>query len=391
MFEKDISVGLDVRNNLVRDELGEIISLVKGFHIQSSSNFRGCDIMVLEIGEDLEREFQLIHKLKESGSVSDVFLTSSRTEPEVLIRAMRTGACEFFPQPLRKDEIIGAFSKFRDRSRPEAPKAKGKRGKVINFIGSKGGIGTTTIAVNFAASLLELKGAAQSVALIDMNLLFGEVPLFLDMEPAFNWGEVAKNISRLDSVYLMSILSKHPSGMFVLPSPTGIDGVNMANPEVIEKILHLMQKEFDYIVIDGGHSLDEISLKVMEMSDMVMINSILSLPCLINVRRLVETLRRLGCPSEENIKIVINRYHKNSVISVKEAEKGLQKRISWYIPNDFQTTISAINQGKLLSVVAAKAEITRNVLEFAAKITNTTETKKEKSGLFGLKFSEVRI
>ena len=157
-----------------------------------------CDILVIELGEDCKKDCQNISALLNSGSVKDIFLVLPRTEPEVLLQAMRSGAREFFPMPINKAEIVNALLKFKERNKSIASSEKGKKkGKIINIVGSKGGIGTTTTAVNFAASLLELQGARKSVALIDMNLLFGDIPLFLDIEAAFNWGEVAKNISRL--------------------------------------------------------------------------------------------------------------------------------------------------------------------------------------------------
>ena len=91
-------------------------------------------------------------------------------------------------------------------------------------MGSKGGVGTTTIAVNLATSLHELKGSP-SVVLVDMNPLLGEIPLFLNIKASFDWGELVKNINRVDSTFLMSILAKHTSGIYVLPAATALDGV----------------------------------------------------------------------------------------------------------------------------------------------------------------------
>ncbi len=391
MVDNVVSVGLEIKNEKVRDEITDIVSSVEGFYVQNPSDAGSCDILMLEIGEDFKKDCQIVNKLLSSGSVKDIFLVSSCVESEVLLHAMRSGAREFFPLPLRKEELLSACLKFKERNRNLAFKEKSrKKGTVISVVGSKGGIGTTTIAVNFATCVHELLDSRKSVALIDMNLLFGEVPLFLDIEPVFNWGEVVKNISRLDSTYLMSILSKHSSGVHVLPSPTRLDGVTPATPGIIERIIRFMQNEFDYIVIDGGHSLNELSLKVLELSDTVLINAILSLPCLMNVRRLTETFRRLGYPSDNNVRVIINRYHKNSVISLKEAEEGIEKRIFWQIPNDFQTTISAINQGKTLAAVTRKADITQNITELVSKVTLMADTQKAKKGFMGWQFLEAK-
>lgn len=389
MADTLITVGLEIRNDKARDEIRDTVASLQGFYVQKPSDTGDCDILILEIGEDFRKDCQVTNKLLCSGSVKDIFLVSSCVESELLLQAMRSGAREFFPLPLKKEELVSAFQKFQERNKNLASADKGRtKGTIINLVGSKGGIGTTTIAVNFATSLLEQPNSRKSVVLMDMNLLFGEVPLFLDIEPVFNWGEVAKNITRLDSTYLMSILSKHPSGVHVLPSPTRLDGGIPATPDIIEKLLRFMQNEFDYIVIDSGQSLNELSLKVLELSDTVLINAILSLPCLINVRRLMDTFKRLGYPSDKNVRVIINRYHKNSVISLKEAEKGIGKRIFWQIPNDFQTTIAAINQGKTLATVAHKADITQNIRELVSLFTGMPETQKTRRGLMGWQFLE---
>jgi len=179
---------------------------------------------------------------------------------------------------------------------------------------------------------------------------------------------VARNISRLDSHYLMSILSKHKDGMYILPSPTGLDGIGVSSPGFIENILGFMRQVFDFIVIDGGQSLDEVSLKILEMSDSLFLIAILSLPCLTNVKRLLRTFEKLGYPRNEQIRIIINRYHKKSLISLKDAEAALNQKIYSLIDNDYPTTMSAINQGKTLDVIAPKAEVTKNIRSLASGI-----------------------
>lgn len=383
MADNPILVRFEVKQPKVKEELEGIISSVEGFQLDNSGSSVSCDLLILEIGEDLKKEFQLVHNLQDSGMVREIFFTSARLDPELLIQALRAGAREFFPQPIKKEEVKVALLKLRERRGKEKfDGEKRKHGKIIDVIGSKGGVGNTTLAVNLAASLAETSGSPL-VALIDMNLLFGEIPIFLNIESVFNWGEIARNISRLDATYLMSILSKHTSGVYVLPSPTGLDGVNVANPEIIEKLLGLMRNVFDYIVIDGGQALDDISLKILEMSDMVLLIAILSLPCLTNVKRLLWIFQKLGYPQQEDIKIVINRHHRKlTVITPKEAEESINQKIFWFVPNDYPTTMSAINQGKTLSAVAPGAEVSKNLRELASQFIEKEEKEKGKSGFW---------
>ena len=247
-----------------------------------------------------------------------------------------------------------------------------KNGRIINVISSKGGVGTTTIAVNLAVSLA-LEKNNPSVALIDMNLLFGDIPLFLEIEPEYNWSEITKNISRLDDNFLRNILSVDASGVSVLPSPNYVNDPDEKTPEIMAHLIMLMQQVFDFIIIDGGQPLDDISLKILELSDIVLMVSILTPPCILNTKKLLTTFRDLGFPLDENIKIVINRYLKTSNISLLDAEASYEKEVFWNIPNDYQTTVNAINEGRPLAQFAPDEAITKNFKKFAAKLRAESE------------------
>jgi pilus assembly protein CpaE len=359
----DIGVRLQIGTPTVREAFERLVASVRG--LRPAEAHGPADLLVLEIGAEPLRDFELVAQLLQTGGAREVFLTCGRSEPEILLHALRSGAKEFFVQPLKIDEVRATLERYAARAARAV--AANHTGQVIYLVGSKGGVGTTTVAVNLAAELRAGNGE-RAVAVIDMNLLFGEVPLFLDVEPAFNWGEVAKNITRLDATYLMGVLTRHASGVYVLPSPSQLDRLHAATPDTVERLLRVMRGEFDHIIIDGGQSIDEISLKLMELSDTVLVLSILSLPCLINVRRLLETFTRLGYPRPERVRVVVNRYHKHGGITLKEAEEGIGRPIACTIPNDFADTMSAINQGKLLRDVAPRADVTRNLQDLAKSL-----------------------
>jgi pilus assembly protein CpaE len=386
MPEDRVSIRIKTNRDDLRSELEGIISGLGAFSIQRPDETGSCDIFILDMEGEAEKEFQFVYYLLNVGIANDVYLTCRSINPDILIQALRSGVKEFFQQPINKEEVKDAllrYSKRQENSRVK-PVDK-KKGKIIDVLGSKGGIGTTTVAVNLATNLVQLEGVKQ-VALIDMNLLFGEIPLFLGIEHVFNWVEIAKNISRVDPTYLMGILYKHSSGVYVLPSPTRLIEDNIVSPQDIELLLVLMKTMFDYIVIDSGQSLDNISKSLLKISDLVLLVSVLSLPCLINVKRLVETFRDLGFPKDESLKIVINRFLKKSEISLKDAENSLGKSIFWHITNDYQTTMSAINQGKSLHNADPDAEISKDYRHFASTIAGISKKEeKKKSSLLGIR------
>jgi pilus assembly protein CpaE len=248
-----------------------------------------------------------------------------------------------------------------------------REGRIIAVIGSKGGVGTTTIAVNLAVCLAE-KEDVRSVALVDMNLLFGDVPLFMEIESTYNWRDITDCISRLNDSLLRDILSTDASGICVLPSPSYLSSQHVVTPDIIEHLLLLMRKVFDFIIIDGGQPLDDISFKILEVSDLALLISILSPPCILNTNRLLKTFQEMGFSPEENVKMVINRQLRAPGSSIKDYEGArIEKEIFWNVPNDYQTTIAAINQGKPLVQFAPNEIITKNLRNLADKFLVESE------------------
>jgi len=381
--EEKISVKLELKDTKLKSQFENTLHKVGGFNIQGLTSNVRAELLVFELGDNVEKEFLYVQDLVNSGEVGEVFFASDHSDQAVLRGAIRIGAREFFNVPIEDEEIKHALEGFKGRKEKAEKGETFKDGKIINVIGSKGGVGTTTVAVNLAVSMAEKKNI-QSVALIDMNLLFGEIPLFLDIDPKYNWSEITKNISRLDTMFLKNILSVDASGVCVLPSPSYLSKQNMATPDIMERLLLVMRRMFDFVIVDGGQSLGDISLKILELSDTVLLISILSLPCLTNTNKLLRTFHDLGFPLRENIKIVINRYLKKSDISVKDAETSLDKRIFWTIPNDYQTTITATNRGKALAQFAPREEITRNFHKLADELGPESEKQEKKGwGIFG--------
>jgi len=383
--EEKISVKLEIKDTKIKSQFENALRKIGGLNIQGPKSVDRAELLIFELGDEVEEEFLYVQDLVNSGEVGEVFFASGHSDQAVLRRAIRIGAREFFNVPIEDEEIKLALEGFKGRKEKAESTETFKDGKIINIIGSKGGVGTTTVAVNLAVSLAEKK-SVQSVALIDMNLLFGDIPLFLEIEPKYNWSEITKNISRLDDTFLKNILSVDVSGVCVLPSPSYLSKQQMATPAIMERLLIVMRRMFDYVIVDGGQSLGDISLKILGLSDTVLLISILSLPCLSNTNKLLRTFHDLGFPPDENIRVIVNRYLKKSDISVKDAEISLEKEIFWTIPNDYQTTVTATNRGKALAQFAPREEITKNFRNLAAELGPESEKKEKKGwGLFGRK------
>jgi len=363
-------------------KFSQIINSTGGFPILASDDPRKPELLIVEVGEAAKKDMEHVQALLNAGEANEIFLTSDHADPALLMQAMRIGVKEFYSQPIIEDEVRQALERFKKRHQEPARQLARKKGRVFTVFGSKGGVGVTTLAVNIAVSLAHDQNEA-SVALIDMNTLFGEIPLFLEILPKFHWGEITKNIERLDNTFLSNILTDHQSGIKVLPSPAYLNGHVQPTPEIMTRLLSIMKQMFDYIIVDGGQSTNDTSLKVLEISDMLLLVTILSLPCLANTNKLLKSLTDFGYVQSENIKVVLNRKMKKGEISLEDAETGIGKELYWTIPNDFETTMEAINNGKPLLDIAPKARVTKDIFDLANSLSVPKEEKlKRKWSLF---------
>jgi pilus assembly protein CpaE len=376
MANQNAYVKIKVGSAQILRQLETAVASIEGLEVQNGGDGRRTDLLIFEVGNNLQKEFEIVRTLLSSSAVTEVFVTARKTDPALLLQTMKAGIREFLSQPLNETEVREALEGFRKRMQASGAKKPLKFGQIINVIGSKGGVGTTTVAVNLAAGLAEGRGAG-SVALVDMNRVFGEVPLFLGLKAGYHWGEIVKNIDRLDATFLISAMSKHNSGLCILPSPSSLENGSATTPEIMQRLLTLMKRTFDLVIVDGGQSFDTSSLKVIEMSDVVVVVSLLNLPCLSNTKNLLNMFYDSNIAQKDRVRLLINRnLETSSELSVKDAAEITHTPVFWSIPNDYRTTMSAINQGKTLQTVSPKAPITRGVQGLAAALLGV-EVKQE--------------
>lgn len=380
-----ISVSIRAKNLELADEIERIVLEAGGLRLLRPDEKARPDLLIYELGASIDEECRGIQLLLETDGVAEVFVTAAHKDADLLLKAMRAGAKEFIAQPVDEAEVLAALQAFKKRMAQTAQGAVVKEppshaGRIINVMGAKGGVGTTTVAVNLAMTLAEKKKAG-SVALVDLNTIFGEIPLFLSVTPTYHWGQIVKNVSRLDATFLLNAMARHPSGVHILPSPSYLNGHPPATAEIMDRLLNTMRQAFDYIIVDGGQSLDGPALKAIEMAERVFLITLLNLPCLHNTNNLLKSLTGTGVADRERVNLIINRYLAKSDITLKEAEETTRSEIFWHIPNDYKTSMSAINRGKPLYEIAPRAEITRKI-DGLADLLIHGEKKPEKKGWF---------
>ena len=349
----------------------------------ATSELRKVDLIIVQVESTSANNLEKIEALLQKGLTHEVFLICDTTNTEFLRRAMAIGIREVFQPPLNDNEIEQALIRFTQRHNTHlnAPQPSLSIGKTVSIAGSKGGVGATTVAVNLAVTLARTT-PSPSVALMDMNTLFGEIPVFMDITPQFTWADITRDIQRLDPVFLENILTPHASGVQVLPSPFYLNGCHAPTPQIMEILINQLKALFDYVIVDVGQPVDDSVLKAVQMSDKLVLVSIQSLPCLSNTNRLLQSYQESDLIGSERIHVLLNRYVKKSDISLSGVKKGIGKPLSWILPNDYLSTMSAINHGRPLVEIVPKSAISKSYKGLARKLMPELFPSPAKRSLF---------
>lgn len=335
------------------------------------------DVAIIDIDGDEEQALKLIETISRAHPECGVVAVSRRTDGQLILKAMRSGAREFLSSPVQLDELMGAL----DRVTASSDGSKRTNsGAVIAVAGASGGVGSTTIAVNLAVSLAQ--NPANSVALLDLDLALGDADVFLDMMPDYTLLDVAQNISRLDLTLLRKSLTKHDTGVYLLPRPVQIEDNAEINQGNFLKAMGLMKASFTHLVLDLSKSYSELDMAALSASDHIVLLTQLDLPCLRNVVRLLSALETKD-GLKDRVRVVVNRSGlDNSQISSQKAEETIAREIFWRIPNNYAIVSDCRNNGVPLVKSAPKAVITHSISELSSKLSGdasvaTTETPQE--------------
>ncbi len=313
--------------------------------------------------------FQVATKIRteegEARHVPIIILTAER-EIEQKVRALRAGADDFLIKPFHPAELLARIKSLLTRFAPrEMLVGRPPLGRIHAFYGAKGGVGTTTIAINTAIALHRELG--RKVVLVDGNLQFGDHRVFLDL------GLDRKSIvdvvtaPAIDSELIRQVLVKHDSGVDLLLAPPSPETAELVTQDHVSAILDQLRSLYDDIVVDIDKRLDEVNLRVLDTADTIFVVMTADLSCLKNVRLVLETIGHLGYP-EEKVRLVLNRSNAFTGISVKNAEGALRRTIDYQIVNEYRGAISALNAGAPFMFTKADSVLGRSLLEFGRGI-----------------------
>jgi pilus assembly protein CpaE len=342
------------------------------------------DIGLVAIDADPQKGLELVGRLAASSPDCAVLVISSSSDGNLILQALRAGAKEFITQPVRIEDLLAALGRISQR-RFGRGEHHPRGSQVIAVAGAAGGVGTTSIAVNLGCILAS--ASQNSVALLDLDLCLGDADVFLDTIPDYTLVDVAQNVTRLDFSLLKRSLTKHSSGLYLLPRPVQLEDIALVTPEDLQRVIGLLKATFTHLVLDLSKGYSPIDLIALEMASQILLCTQLDLPCLRNVVRLMMSFGNMEGLADK-VKIVVNRVGLESgQITLKKAEETIGKEIFWQLPNDYRTMIEARNNGVPLIESAPRAAITQSMTAMATALSGNEDqpgeaAKKSLGGLF---------
>ena len=333
------------------------------------------DVIIIELDSRPEYALELVESICAKGTTL-VMVYSANANSELLVRCMRAGAREFLTLPFVESTVAEALVRASAR-RPVTRPPKKSSGRVLAFLGAKGGDGVTTLACNFAVSLAQESG--QSTLLIDLDLPLGDAALNLGVVAEYSTINALQNAGRLDSSFLSKLLVKHASGVSVLAAPGKFPQFDAPN-DAIDKLITVARQDFENVVIDMGSRLDLMGTGIFKDGATIYLVIQAGIAGLRNSNRLISQYFASDIPKLE---IVLNRFQPRSLgVAEDQITKALTRPAQWKIPNDYAAVRNM--QISATPLVLTDSPISRQIRKMVGAVTGKSEPTANKKKIFSL-------
>jgi pilus assembly protein CpaE len=314
---------------------------------------------------------QQIRAAEQSGRRVPIIMLTAEADVGERVKGLRAGADDDIVKPFHPLELMARIKALLARGgalTTTGGQDSSTLGRLCLFYGAKGGVGTTTIAINTAIALS--REHRRRTGLIDANLQFGDLRVFLDL--GLDTASIVNAVSEpdLDMDLLRKLMVRHHTGIDLLlapPSPEAADIVmerQRSDPTSISNVLTLSRRLFDYTLVDMVKTIDDFNLQLFDEADVIFVIMTADLSCLKNVRLVIETMDHLGY-EKGKVQLVLNRSNAYTGINVKNAESALNRKVDYEIINEYRAAISALNSGEPFMSSRPDAPLGRSVADFA--------------------------
>jgi pilus assembly protein CpaE len=332
--------------------------------------------------------------IREQVPHSQIIILTIQADPNYMRRAMLAGARDFLTKPPAVDEMIGAIRRAGDLAHEEREKSKttytlkpgngnapvgmNRSGKVISVFSPKGGVGTTMLAVNLAVSL---QRDETPVVLVDGNMEFGDVMVFVNQKPKNSIVDLAPRADELDPEVIEEVTMLHPaSGIKILAGPTRPEHAENVNGDQFAKVLQYLCNFYTYVIVDCASSLTDVTLSAMDLSDLIILVTTQEIPAIKDSRMFLDLLKPLNI-SRDRLLFIMNKYDKRIGIKPEKVSENFKQELKIIIPFEEKVVLPSINRGVPFMLGVKSKSITRSFVSLAEAVRKRLSNGKEKAAV----------
>jgi pilus assembly protein CpaE len=340
------------------------------------------EVVLLDLSGNGESDFAFAQQLCRLRPTTHIIACSAKKEsnPEFLLSAMRSGVRDFLQKPYDRGELFALIARIASEHAPKTS-SRTATGKLFVVLGTKGGVGTSTVAVNLAVQLAQIPG--KKTALFDLSRPLGDVAGLLNLTPKFQVRDALENFKRLDATMLAGLLTPHKSGLRVLCGAARMEDWQNASLQAIERIVEMAQQSFDFTVMDLGSFYSAEWQNVLQAAEVLLVSEA-DLPGLAKLNRHLGSLSNLGV-SSTSVRLVINRWHRHDEPALEKVETGMKIPVFARLPNEFKQVNEATLRGD--SLKKASDPLTAEFHRMATRIAGAGTSKQPKKSALGQLFS----
>jgi pilus assembly protein CpaE len=329
------------------------------------------DVVILDLDSDPAFALEIVESICSFAPIT-VMVYSQRADLKMAVRCMRAGAREFLNLPIVPSDIAGAIARVSVR-RPGANRPRRAAGKVSVFLGSKGGVGTTTLASNFAIAIAQ--ESSQKTLLIDLGLPLGDVAINLGVAAEYSTSEALRDTARLDTRFLATLLTTHSSELSVLAAPSEFADIDPPL-DAVNRLISVARQSFDYIIVDIGSRMDLKDSSLFDISSTVYLIAQVGVSELRNCNRLIN---RYFSKRGAKLQVVLNRYTPQSLLyDEANITRALTRPAEWRIPDDYAT--ARRTQSLATPIVFQDVPIATAIRQMARRAAGLPEPEEKKKG-----------